>query len=205
MKIRKMVVLEERIAEAFVVGAKSDNVCSLIGEVEAAASAAGAVADLARERALEPTLSTGDVATARREMEDAAFRRDRMQVAVIKLGERLRELRAQEEEQRRWLAYEMARAERDKLAAELKNLYPAVAANLADLMARIEANDREVERINTQARPNGSEWLLSAEMAARGLNGFNDGATNISRITRDLRLPSFEYNHQALNVWPRSQ
>jgi len=38
-------------------------------------------------------------------MEDAAFRRDRMQVAVTNLGEGLRELRTQDEDNRRWLAY----------------------------------------------------------------------------------------------------
>lgn len=155
---------------------------------------------------MEPTLSIGDVATARREMEDAAFRRDRMQVAVIKLGERLRELKAQEEDQRRWLAYEKAKAERDELAAELKELYPAVAASLADLMARIEANDREIETSNTRARPNGAEWLAGAEAVARGLNGYiSGGVTNIPRITRDLRLPAFQYRVNEDYAWPRSQ
>ena len=63
-------------------------------------------------------------------MEDAAFRRDRMQTAVIKLGDRLRELKAQEEDHRRWLAYEKVKAERDKLAVELKEVYPTLAARL---------------------------------------------------------------------------
>lgn len=117
--------LDERIAAAFSAGTKSDDVTELIGEAEAAAVAAGDAAQRAREQALDPALSAERVASARSEMDNAVFRRDRMQAAVTKLGERLRELKAKEEDQRRWLAYEKARAERDKLATELKDLYPA--------------------------------------------------------------------------------
>lgn len=195
--------LDDRIAAAFADGAKSDGVASLIGEVEAAAIAAGETADRARSRALDPALSAPDVATARRVMDDAAFRRDRMQVAVTKLGVRLSELRAQEEDHRRRLAYERARAERDKLAAELKDVYPALAARVADLVARVDANDREIVRINTRAMPDGSERLAGAELIARGLRGFNAGPNTIPRITTDLQLPGFEYNRDGLYMWPR--
>ena len=196
--------LDDRIAAAFSLGAKSGEVVELIGQAEAAASAAGEVAQLARTQALDPALSAERVAIARHEMEDAAFRRDRMQVAVTKLGERLRELRAQEEDQRRWQAYEKAKAERDKLVAELKDVYPTFAARLADLACRINANDRAIEKINTRARPSGSQWLREAELIARDLKGFNDGTANVPRIARDLRLPAFDYNRQAHNIWPPS-
>ncbi len=98
--------IDDRIAAAFADGAKSDDVASLIGEVEAAAIAVGEMAERARSRALDPVLSAPDVAAARREMDDAEFRRDRMQVAVTKLGVRLGELRTAEEDQRRQIAYE---------------------------------------------------------------------------------------------------
>jgi len=197
--------LDERIVAAFSAGTKADDVTDLIGEAEAAASSAGEAAQRARAQALDPALSAERVAIARREMEDAAFRRDRMQTAVIKLGERLRELKAQEEDQRRWAAYERARAERDKLAAELKEVYPTFAARLADVLARIDANDREIEYSNTRARPSGAEWLAGAEMVARGLKGFVDGTADVPRITRDLRLPAFEYDRHAPTVWPPSR
>ena len=196
--------LDERVAAAFAAGSNSDDVTALIGEVEAAAVSAGEAAQRARERALDPALSPADVAAARCQMDDAAFRRDRMQTAVTKLGERLRELKAQEEDQRRWQAYERAKAERDQLAAELREVYPPFAARVADLMARVDANDREVERCNTQARPSGAAWLAGAEMVARGLRGFSDGPSNIPRIVRDLRLPGFEYNRHDPYAWPRS-
>ena len=137
-------------------------------------------------------------------MDDSAFRRDRMQTAVIKLGDRLRELRAQEEDARRWVAYEKAKAERDKLAAELKELYPSFETRLADILGRIETSDQEIERVNTRARPSGADRLLGAELVARGLGGFTSGISDIPRITRDLRLPVFEYRLTEGYAWPRS-
>ena len=124
----------------------------MIVEAEAAAIAAGDTAELARSRALDPALAP-DVAAARREMEDAAFRRDRLQVAAKKLGERLREVKADEEDRRRRIAYEKAKAERDKLAAELKAIYPPIEAQFRDLMTRIDANDKEIEYINAHVLP----------------------------------------------------
>jgi hypothetical protein len=140
--------LDDRITAAFADGAKSDDVASLIREAEAAAIAAGDTAELARSRALDPALSAANVAAARREMDDAAFRRDRLQVAAKRLGERLREVRADEEDQRRRIAYMKAKAERDKLAAELKAIYPPIEAQFRDLMTRIDTNDKQIKYIN---------------------------------------------------------
>jgi hypothetical protein len=50
----------------------------------------------------------------------SGFRRERLQTAVSRLKERLKEVRAQEENQRRWIAYEKVKAERDKLAADYR-------------------------------------------------------------------------------------
>jgi hypothetical protein len=69
------------------------NVATLIKEVEATAVASGDAAEQSRKRALDPALAPAEVAVARREMEDAAFRRDRLYTAVKSLGDRLNELR----------------------------------------------------------------------------------------------------------------
>ena len=70
-------------------------------------------------------------------MEDAAFVCDRLSAAVPGLKQRLKKLLAAEEDARRWVAYEEAEAERDKLAAELADIYPAFEQKLADLLPRI--------------------------------------------------------------------
>ena len=103
----------ERIAAAFADGATSTEVAERIKEAEAMSVASEEAAEQARTRALDPALSPAEVAEARRQMEDAAFRRDRMQVAVQKLGERLKERQWREENQRRQTAYDKVKAERD--------------------------------------------------------------------------------------------
>jgi len=65
-----------------------------------------------------------------------------MAEAVRRLGERLGEVRRQEDQARRRTAYDAAIVERDALAAELAEIYPPLAAQLADIVGRIAANDR---------------------------------------------------------------
>jgi hypothetical protein len=114
-------------------------------------------------------------------------------------------MRAEEEDQRRWVAYEKAEAERDKLAAELADIYPAFAQKLADLLPRIAANDGQIEYINTHALPSGMGPLLVAELVARGLRGFVENSVDTPRITQQLRLPAFERCPHERFAWPRSQ
>ena len=73
-------------------------------EAGAASSAAAEAAERARARALDPALSAKEVAEARRQMEDAAFARERLSAAVPRLQERLKQLRDAEEDTRRWVA-----------------------------------------------------------------------------------------------------
>jgi hypothetical protein len=158
--------LDDRIAAAFEDGATSDSIrqvsnlgfvrADLIREVEAASVAAGEESDAARQRALDPRLSPARVAEARREMDDAAFRRDRLREAVRRLGERLAELQRQEERARRRADLARVVAIRDALAAELAEVYPPLVAKLADLVARIAANDAEIAgllRVTASSEP----------------------------------------------------
>ncbi len=194
--------LDDRIAAAFGDDVKSDDVKALIVEAETASLASGEAAEQARGRALDPALTANDVAEARRQMEDAAFRRERLQTAVSRLQERLKEVRAQEEDQRRRIAFKKAKAERDRLAAELKAIYPPIEAQFRDLMTRIDANDKEIEYINAHVLPRGAERLLVAELVARGLRGFVENSVEAVRITRDLRLPAFRFDQHDAYAWP---
>jgi hypothetical protein len=54
-----------------------------------------------------------------------------------------------------------------------------VCSQLAELLTRIAANDRDVEYINEQALPSGAERLLVAELVARGLKGFVETTTKL--------------------------
>ena len=132
-------------------------------------------------------------------MDDAAFRRDRLQAALGKLRERLAEVKAQEENVRRQVAYDQAEAVRDRLAKELADLYPAFAQKLVELLVRVVVNDREIDYINNQALPNGAERLLVAELQARGLPWVMNGVET-PRITNQLCLPPWQPRSNYL--WP---
>ena len=137
-------------------------------------------------------------------MEDGAFRRERLQSAVDQLRKRLEEVRASEEDQRRREYYDMVKAERDQLAAELASFYPDMAERLSELMARMAANDQQVEAIN-RALPRDKERLLVAELVARGLGGFRVGGLyDVPRITQQLRLPACVHDIHNPYAWPKT-
>jgi hypothetical protein len=113
-------------------------------------------------------LSGSELKDARKYMDDATFKRDRLRAALGKLRERLAELKDQKENARRqvglWQGHGCARAK------ELADVYPAFAQKLAELLSRIAANDRAVDYINNHALPKGADRLLVAELKARGLS-----------------------------------
>jgi hypothetical protein len=126
------------------------------------------------------------------------------QATVSRLRERLTEVQAAEEDDRRRAAYEEVRAERDELAAELARVYPPLVAQLADLLGRLRASDDRVEYINAHALPRGCGPLLVAELVARELDSFARELVDIPRIVRRVQLPAFEYDIHAPYAWPRS-
>ena len=170
---------------------------ALAQEAEGAARAAGDAAEQARTRPLDPALSAKEAADAL--MEDAGLTRDRVLAAVSRLRERLTQLQAAEEDNRRRAAYEEA-----KLAEEFARVYPPLAAQLADLLGRLRASDDRIEYMNAHALPSGVERLLVAELVARGLDGFVQNAIDIPRIVRRVQLPAFQYDIHAPYAWPRS-
>ena len=131
-------------------------------------------------------------------MDDAAFKRDRLQAALGKLRKRLAQLKYQEENARRQVAYDKAKAVRDELANELADLYPAFAQKLVELLARVVVNDREIEHIN-KALPSGADRLLVAELKARGLPWVVNNVET-PRITDQLNLPPWQPRSSYL--WP---
>ena len=191
--------LDARIAAAFADGAKSDDVATLIKDTEHAAASASDGAEQARNHALDPTLSGSELKDARECMDDAAFKRDRLQAALGKLRERLAQLKDQEENARRLVAYDKAEAVRDELAKELADLYPSVAQKLAELLSRVVINDREIEHVNN-ALPRGSDRLLVAELKARGRPGWVVNSVEAPRITDQLHLPPWQPRSSCL--WP---
>ena len=124
-----------------------------------------------------------------------------LQTAVTRLRERLEEVKAQEEDQRRQLAYDKARVLRDHLAVELADLYPAVAQKLADLAARVAANDFDINFINDHNLPNGARAPADGRaLVARGLPGWVTNGIYAPRIIDLLHLPP--WHPRSSYFWP---
>ena len=137
--------LDARIATAFGDDVKSDDVRRVLADVEAATKLAEAAAEDARARALDPLVA--DVIVARRAMDDAAFKRDRLIEAAKKLGKRVDELRALEKARAERAEHKRVSAERNRLAEEMGRMAEPM-VQIAHLVRQIDLCDREVGRLN---------------------------------------------------------
>jgi hypothetical protein len=197
--------LDDRIAAAFANAVQSGVIANLIAEAEAAALASSEAAERAKQRALDPALMANAVAEARREMEDAQFKRERLQTAVTRLQVRQKEAKAHEENERRKARYEVVKRERDRLVGELKAKYPAIEAQLGPLIADLEKNEREIFFINCHELPTGVPRLESAELLAREIPSFRIGMADVARLTEEVCLPKFRHDPHRPYVWPPSR
>ena len=146
--------------------------CSL--RLRAAASAAGLAAGAARKGALDPLLSGAEVKLARREMDDAAFQRDRLQEAAAKLAERVEALKALEADGRARAEHERILADRNRLAEEMELMAEPI-VRIAHLVQKIDLCEREIGRLNaTSALRLGYIRLVLAEAAPAIATLFQD-------------------------------
>ena len=120
--------------------------------------------------------------------------RDRLQAALPHLHARHEQLQAKEYEARWYGELEEVEVKRDALVEELR-VYPTMVAKLVDILSRIPAIDKDVDRINGSAPPGVSNRLLGVEQQARGVKGFGvSGAwepKGLLALAADLKLPKF--------------
>ncbi|APO67251.1 hypothetical protein IE4872_CH01609 [Rhizobium gallicum] len=178
--------LETRIADAFDSQLSSKQIADLLAEVAQADAEAKAASDGANETALDPATRPDAVAKARKEMEDADFRRLRMERATLKLGEMKAE--AIERERKDAAARELSAAlvERDRLVKDLQEYEPH-ALKIVELLKRLEASDRRIKAASA------GQWNESAESIARNAGqgwGVNVDPT-LPRLLDGVRLPKF--------------
>ena len=188
MKQHRVADLEERIANAFADGAKSDIFEDLIRDVETAAKAATAASAAARTKALDPVLRAAEAASARRESDDATFRSDRLQAATVRLRDRHRAVAAKEEDARRRIEYERVSLERDKLAKELADVYPSMAASSPICCT---ASSPIIARSRPPSFRKAARESLKANLLREDLRGFVLGDQEVS-IIEETRLPAWQ-------------
>jgi hypothetical protein len=188
--------LEQKLAAALSAAPASADLQQLIGEAEVAIATADESAATAREHALD--LAT-DPAKAREAVVSAEMRRDRLRHALPKLQQRLQEALADEYAQAWDAKYRLAEAERDR-AAERFRRYPALAAELVELLNTAAAVDRQVSAVNGSAPDGEHRRLKGVELTARDLANFSISQPSLAQA---LRLPDWDASEQTL--WPRRE
>jgi hypothetical protein len=150
--------LETRIADAFGAKLSSKQISALLAEVAQADQDAKLASEKANEIALDPATRPDAVAAARKEMEDADFRRLRMERAASKLTELRDYALKQEEAETRAAERDAAIVERDQLVKDLEQ-YAILAPKIAALLSRLQANNKRLEKTGG--------WIDRAEPIAR--------------------------------------
>jgi hypothetical protein len=86
-------------------------------------------------------------------------------------------------------------AERDALADELRECYPTLAGELADLLTRVRASNERVEAVNRSGGP----WIDPVETVARGI-----APNGTHFLTTGVRLPPLDRDAHGLGryLWP---
>jgi hypothetical protein len=148
--------------------------------------------------ALDP-IASPDPIKARAAMEDAAFTRDRLRTALPRLHARLKVVEGAEYLARWEPDFKRVEAQRDALAAEMREIYPAAVTQLADLFQRMAQCDRECSRINGSAPDGEHRRLRRVELTARGVEGLLQPNVWISE---ELRLPFFWRDSGPIYAWP---
>ena len=140
----------------------------MVVEVEAAAQEADATATKTREEALDPAIVI-DAAKVGAAVATATLTRDRLQAALPRLQEQLRQTR-QAEAVAAWRAEaEELDARRIALMTEFAEFYPAMEKRIVDHLYTMRALDREINEFNSR-RPDGSITPLALSTPAFTVN-----------------------------------
>jgi hypothetical protein len=182
-------IIERRYSSAVDATAPAADLAALIEEAESG------IAKAEKEGTVEQTLSL-DPQAARQAIADATFAANRLRTLLSKLQTRYRQVRDQEEATA-WLAEcDVVKRERDALAEELRKVYPNAIAQIMDVFVRITNNNEAMSALH-QARPAGvQKHLLSAELDARGLDGFSRDTPS---LLTSVQLIDWDSGRQ---IWP---
>lgn len=147
---------------------------------------------LANGRALDPRADSIASLAAHQEARKLEFECDRLAVAEQALQGALQAAQKREAETRYAAHHAAVTAKRDALAAELKAKYPKLAAELCDLLRRVEESNAEAA----------SAGIESADSYARGIPAnYSDSAGFYPRLT-EVVLPSFGCESRMKNfIW----
>jgi hypothetical protein len=165
--------LDSRIAAALSANGKAskDDLVALVAEAEQAIAAARDTIATEGERALDITNDDPDASDAA--IQKAERNLARLDKALPLLRDRIRQIEATEYARQWHAAADRIESERDKLAGELAERYPAFVEKLAALFDRIDALDGAIGQLHSAAPRGETRRLVGAEPQARGLQSFS--------------------------------
>ena len=114
--------------------------------------------------------------------------KSKLTASVSRLQIKLDEATARERYEAWKERYDVLEVARDRLAEELKSTYPDLVHKLTDLLSRVVVNDQQIDALHNDAPSGVPARLKTAEMKARGIDGFT-GA--VPSITKELQLPAW--------------
>lgn len=186
--------LEQRPSSAFADTSSfgAAQIAQLIAETESAIQYQTTLADEASVRALDDL----DVPAAEANQRAATMKLqlDRYHIAVHRMRERLAQATAKERQEKWMSRAQRLAAEVDVLGAELADRYPRLIYELVNLFQRCIALDRRVNELNIEV-PAGAAPVKTAEMLARGVNGFTTASPSIVASTVLV-------DHNGKQIWP---
>jgi len=186
---------EERNRRVLTTDVTSFEAAGVLAEVHNSLAEADRQYALARGRALDPVAKPESADVDRKLMERLSFERDRLSVAVTQLNDRVAQLQEQEKAKAYQAALDAAMAERDELAARLRDRYPALVTEMVALFTAIAASDARLATLNRKGEP----LLIGAEYVARG---FATHATHVPRLWQS-RLVKFDPDEAQRGLaWP---
>jgi hypothetical protein len=192
--------LEQQIAAAL----RSDTALTaaelraLLGTVDIAIADAANALELEKAKAVDP-FNPSDPATAQQRLVIAQLTADRLKAAQPHLHRQLAALQRREDGER-WSASYQRLLPQVEAAAKRFAKYPALAAEMVELVNTAVAVDKRSTDLNIAAPPGESRRLPQVELLARGLKAFS---IHQPSITRDLKLPDWE--HSDTLVFPRRE
>ena len=193
--------LDEQVPAALRQPASAIDVAAILALAETERTTLDRSLRKARQDALSPLASREEAEASRSKACDTEFERDRLEMAIAALRDRVAELSAAEAADAATIERQAAAVERDALAATIAERYPAIVKELTGLAKAIAASDARI------AKAGAGE---SAECVARGYqaNGYwSQGAGAVERIG-GIRLPLFSRHGVAFGdsrpgcAWP---
>jgi hypothetical protein len=188
--------LDARIAQALNGSGKtsSDDLQTLRADIVQAIADADQIAGAERNKSLEPSTSPQDAEAAAQRVTFAELQRERYQIALPRIRERLREVLQREYAERWQVDHDKVATQRNASAENFQRL-PELFAQIVTIFRDAADIDKEVDRVNAVA-PDGAVRLATVEKFARNLAAFTRTVPSLAAVTL---LHDWKTSEQ---IWP---